>query len=198
MSLSQVVVAILQKEENWRAFSSFCESVMAQKEKAERARRGEVYPSAGNARGEGRGGEAVGTCNPPIPCRMGSRIRGWASSLPMIGIESKGFSTPYSYGETDLPVLCDRGAGGKFPLPPIGLGLTQEFRLGNGTPVRANPVRAKGDYRSSVTLHRNRRKDIGHLCPAKGALRDGRAEEAAEECLWCPRVLLIWRSWWPP
>lgn len=46
LSLPAVIAAILRKEENWKAFSSFCESVMSQKEKAERVRRGELRPPA--------------------------------------------------------------------------------------------------------------------------------------------------------
>lgn len=53
LSLPEVVSAILRQEENWRAFSSFCEAVISRKEEAERIRRGE-HPPAGE---EGGGAE---------------------------------------------------------------------------------------------------------------------------------------------
>jgi len=62
LSLPVVVSAIIRKEnnwkeDNWKAFSSFCEVVMSQKEEAERIWRGEQQPPA---RGE-EGSQVRGT-----------------------------------------------------------------------------------------------------------------------------------------
>lgn len=42
LSLSAIIKAILDSEDSWRTFSSFCERVMKKKEEAERDRRGQV------------------------------------------------------------------------------------------------------------------------------------------------------------
>ncbi|XP_071577539.1 uncharacterized protein [Temnothorax nylanderi] len=44
LSLPAVVAATVEREEKWKAFVSFCGSVMSQKEASERIRRGEVRP----------------------------------------------------------------------------------------------------------------------------------------------------------
>ncbi|XP_011860049.1 PREDICTED: uncharacterized protein LOC105557413 [Vollenhovia emeryi] len=51
LSLPMVVKAITEREVSWKAFSSFCEHVMLQKEEAERIRRGEADPPAGSQQG---------------------------------------------------------------------------------------------------------------------------------------------------
>ncbi|XP_011862120.1 PREDICTED: uncharacterized protein LOC105558811 [Vollenhovia emeryi] len=45
LALPKVVEAIVEGEDKWKAFSAYCESVMREKENAERIRRGEADPS---------------------------------------------------------------------------------------------------------------------------------------------------------
>ncbi|XP_011870412.1 PREDICTED: uncharacterized protein LOC105563409, partial [Vollenhovia emeryi] len=58
LSLQAVVKAVTEREEAWDAFALYCESVMAQKEHAERERRGEINPPDPRPGGNGsqRGG----------------------------------------------------------------------------------------------------------------------------------------------
>jgi len=57
LSLPGVISAILRSEGSWRAFLVYCEEVLAEKEEAERVRRGEVAgPSGGDGNGGGNGG----------------------------------------------------------------------------------------------------------------------------------------------
>lgn len=55
LSLPDLVSQMVGSEEAWSAFSSFCEAVMLQKEKAERVRRNEAEAAAESDR-DGRGG----------------------------------------------------------------------------------------------------------------------------------------------
>lgn len=75
LSLPRIVAKILQKEENWRAFSSFCDVITSRKEEVERERRGGATPSppprqgVGDRRGgaEARGARGqVGPGGPPF------------------------------------------------------------------------------------------------------------------------------------
>ncbi|XP_011866854.1 PREDICTED: uncharacterized protein LOC105561462 [Vollenhovia emeryi] len=66
LSLPAVVGAIVEREDTWEAFATFCERVMRAKEDDERVRRGEVEPpgtqnrrGGGARRGRGRRGIAA-------------------------------------------------------------------------------------------------------------------------------------------
>lgn len=65
LTIPKIVEAMLEKEEAWKSFSTFCGKVMREKEDAERIRRGETHPPGSlppsNRRHESRrrGGERV-------------------------------------------------------------------------------------------------------------------------------------------
>lgn len=56
LSLSAIVKAAVTEEENWRAFFTFCEQVMRQKEEREREREKEGRRERIGGRGRWRGG----------------------------------------------------------------------------------------------------------------------------------------------
>jgi hypothetical protein len=57
LSLPALVVAMLEREDKWRAALEFCGKVMLQKERAERERRGEMPPPDPPDGGSVGGGE---------------------------------------------------------------------------------------------------------------------------------------------
>ncbi|XP_011879373.1 PREDICTED: uncharacterized protein LOC105568358 [Vollenhovia emeryi] len=80
LSLGKVIEAIVESEEGWEAFHTFCERVMSSKESAERERRGETNPRDGADGGggapPGRRPVGVGTsgkCDSPRPQQQRGR-----------------------------------------------------------------------------------------------------------------------------